>query len=43
VRNDRPRRWLVWIASLLAGLTGLKYGYEFGERLSGMVVKLRPD
>lgn len=34
----RPRPWLVWTASLLASLVGLKYGYDFGERLSGTVL-----
>jgi hypothetical protein len=37
-QNKRPRRWLVWIASGLAGLMGFKYGYDFGERLSGTVL-----
>jgi hypothetical protein len=34
-RDDRRQRLLVWTACLLGGLVGLKYGYDFGELLSG--------
>jgi hypothetical protein len=34
-RDDRRQRLLVWTACLVGGLIGLKYGYDFGELLSG--------
>lgn len=34
----RPRRSLVWAITLVAGLVGLVAGFDFGNRLAGMLV-----
>jgi hypothetical protein len=32
----RTKRWLVWTATVIAGLVGLFCGFDFGNRLAGM-------
>ena len=34
--QDRNRRRLVWAVWLIAALAGLKYGFDFGSRISGL-------
>lgn len=30
--------WLQWILYAVAGLVGLKYGYDFGDQISGKLL-----
>jgi hypothetical protein len=37
-RQPRSVRLLVWAVCTLAGLVGLAYGYDFGQRVGGMLL-----
>jgi hypothetical protein len=37
-RREASSRWPVWIPTIVAGMAGLVLGYDFGNRLGGMLI-----